>query len=774
MKTVVKWVLGLLVLVVFFTIATGSYVFWQFKSSLPQTKGNLELAGLQSEVSVVRDKLGIPHIFAESRHDLFFAMGAIHAQDRMFQMDLSRRAVYGRLSELVGKLTLRSDVQMRVLGLGKAADESFKHLNTETKAAFSAYADGVNSIISTPKYTPAPEYILLMQKPEPWRAQDSAAVLKMMAYGLSGDAFSEPARAKLLEILGPERLQQFLAPYPDDAPITLSEDDLGLNNNQTPEAATTDTSSANGEPPKGSNNWVVDGSLTASGKPLLANDPHLALSAPGVWYFARMQTGDEMMLGATLPGTPFVTLGRNTHSAWGFTNTGPDTSDLFIYPEDELETTDEQAVIKVRGDKDFTMTISRNEQGPVLDPKWFSAAKIAKKGEVVVIQSTLDDWDDTTGNLGITLLSARTFDDFAKGLEQYKMPQQNMVFADTQGTIGFIAPARIPVRDIDGKWVGEIPYLELPKAKNPQRHYFASANNKIVPDNYPYFLTDSWYGFSRIRRIVELIEQTELHDHRSFSRMQMDTVSDLARRVTPLITASTPKTDGGLELRKLLGSWDGNLAADRPEGLIYSMWMRAFTKSLYQDDLGDDFERFWSPRREFVENVVRGPAAAWCDDINTPEMEDCRQLAAKSLDQVYQQLSKTQQITIANLRWGDFHQANFAHPLFDRTPLRRFFSVQVPVGGDASTINVAHSSFSSGNFDVLWGPSMRAIYDFSDLDSSRFMHGPGQSGNMMSPHYRDLVQAWANGEFIEIRSDWDQNSTPPGSSTLTLQPKSGP
>ncbi|MBL4617940.1 MAG: penicillin acylase family protein [Robiginitomaculum sp.] len=771
MKTLLKWLARVLLVLVVLAIVTGGYIYLRFGQSLPQTSGEMQLSGLQSETSIVRDKYGIAHIFASSNHDLFFTMGVAHAQDRMFQMDLSRRAAHGRLSELVGSLTLRTDVQMRVLGLGEAADESFKHFNRKTQDAFQAYAKGVNSIIAAKGYVPPPEYTLLMTRPEPWRAQDSAAVLKMMAFGLSGDALQEPKLAKLLEIIGKEKAAQFLAPYPDDAPVTLSENDLGLSQDSMPVTDEPDYSAVGGEPPKGSNNWVVSGGLTASGKPLLANDPHLLLSTPGVWYFARMQMHDAMMLGATIPGTPFVTLGRNATAAWGFTNTGPDTSDLFVYDKSDVVTTDTKSLIKVRWGKDLPITISRNEQGPVLDPNWFDLGDMAKDGEVVVIQSTLDDWDDTTGELGVALMDAETFPDFVAGLQSYKMPQQNMVFADANDNIGFIAPARVPVRDESGNWISEIPFDELPVSSNSERQYYASANNKIVPDSYPHFITSSWYGFHRVRRIVELIEQTELHDKRSFSRMQMDTVSDLARLAIPLIASSEPQTSAGKELRLLLGGWDGNLAADRPEGLIYSMWMRNFTKGLYSDDLGDDFEQFWAARREFVDGVFAGQYAAWCDDIRTNEMESCQQVAGISLDQVAQQLADTSKSAIQQLQWGERHQAKFAHPLFDNTPLGRFFSVKVPVGGDASTINVAHTDYNSGNFDVLWGASMRAIYDFSDIDSSLFMHAPGQSGNVMSPHYSDLLQAWADGEFFEIRSDWTELSPPPNSQTLTLKPQ---
>ncbi|PHR54637.1 MAG: acyl-homoserine-lactone acylase [Robiginitomaculum sp.] len=773
MKTIGKWASRLLLVAVFVTISLGALIYWRFQSSLPQVEGEIELAGLQAKTTIVRDKYGIPHIFAPSRHDMYFAIGVAHAQDRLFQMDMSRRAAHGRLSELVGKLTLTTDVQMRTLGLGKAADQSFTQLSPETQGAFRAYAEGVNSVLTQPGFVAPPEYTLLMAKPELWRPEDCAAVLKMMAYGLSGNAYEEPGHAKLIEILGPERAAEFLAPYPADAPVTLSEADLGIAQIQPGSGSDVPAfSTPGGEPKKGSNNWVVDGHLTSSGKPLLANDPHLALSAPGVWYFARMQTGDDMMLGATIPGTPFVTLGRTRDAAWGFTNTGPDTADLFLVDQSDLQATIEEAVIKVRWGKDQLIQIQQTERGPVLDPQWFNAGKMAQDGQVVVIQNTLDDDDDTTGDLGIALLGAHVFSDFQAGLEKYKMPQQNMVFADSTDTIGFIAPARVPVRDENGEWIGEIPYDELPMSTNTQRHYYASANNKIVPDSYPHFITSSWYGYHRIRRIVEMIENTELHDKRSFARMQMDTVSDLARRAIPLIASSEPDTDGGRELQQLLASWDGNLTANGPEGLVYSKWMRNFTKGLFADDLGKDFDQFWSPRREFVDGVLAGRYKNWCDDITTGAMESCHQIAATALDDTFSWLMETYQQPIADLHWGDVHAANFAHPLLDKTPLGRFFSVRTPVGGDESTVNVAHTSYSSGNFEVMWGPSMRAIYDFSDLNASMFMHGPGQSGHVLSPHYRDLARSWAAGDFFEIRADWTEVSPPPGSTILVLSPLS--
>ncbi len=772
MKTILRWggfaVIGLVLL----AGISGAALYWRLHSALPQTEGELTLANLGTEVKIARDADGIVHIFASDHHDMFYALGVAHAQDRMFQMDMNRRYGSGRLSELVGEAALKTDAQMRTLGLRRAAEGSWDDFNPAEHAALNAYAQGVNAIITAKNYVPPAEYLFLRTRPEPWVPADTLTVSKVMAFNLSSNGLEEPDNKRLKDILGPDRLAQFLPPYPEDGPVAMRAEDMNsvlpahLPANGTDQAL----GAPMGEKAKGSNNWVVDGSLSASGKPLLANDPHLALSAPGVWYYARLNAPDTMVLGVTLPGTPFVTLGRNKTIAWGFTNTGPDTSDLKVIQGDNLRQRTE--TIKVRGKDDVTLELEFAGDDVVLNPRWFDIENMTREGEKVVLLSTLDDDDDTTASIGFATINATNFNDFNQALSRFKMPQQNIVYADINGNIGMVLPARVPVRDTQGNWVGEIPFEGLPRTYNPGQHYVATANNKMVPDSYPYHITDQWYGFHRARRIVENIEANPKHDVQSFKAMQMDTVSDLARKALPLFAAAQPQTDAGQKLRDIAARWDGNLAPGRPEGLIYTGWLRAFSRLVYEDDLGEDFERFWTPRRAFMDGVIRGEFAIWCDDRTTTALETCQMLAGQAFDKAAISLGKEYGGSPEKWRWGDAHDAVFAHPLFGTVPiLKNFFSVRVPVGGDGSTPNVAHVSYRSGNLDAPWGVSMRAIYDLSDMNSSLFMSAPGQSGHVLSPHYRDMAQRWADGEYVQIRDDWTPDSPPPGTQVLTLAPQ---
>lgn len=773
MKTIFRWggytAIGLVLVI---AIASAA-LYWRLHSALPQVEGELSLPNLKEEVNIARDTDGITHIFANNRPDMFYALGVVHAQERMFQMDMSRRYGSGRLAELVGKRAVRSDARMRTLGLRRAAEGSLPYFNATEHKVLEAYAQGVNAVITAKNYVPPAEYLFLRTKPEPWSVFDTLTVFKVMAFNLSGDGLDEPDEQRLLGILGAERLTQFLPPYPEDGPVALRSEDMSSvfpKPEQPAQDASQTLGAPMGEKVKGSNNWVVDGSLSTSGMPLLANDPHLSLSAPGVWYYARLNAPDAMVLGVTLPGTPFVTLGRNKDIAWGFTNTGPDTSDIKIIKGKNLTTITE--TIKVRGEEDVSLSIQFDGENVVLDPRWFSIKRLIKEGESAVLLSTLDDEDDTTATIGLSNIDARTFEEMSRHLKSFKMPQQNIVFADINGNIGFIAPARVPIRDAEGNWVGEIPFEGLPRAFNPGQHYVATANNKIVPDSYPYHITNQWYGYHRAQRIVDNIEATPKHDIQSFKAMQMDTVSALARNALPLFAAAQPQTEKGQALRDIAAKWDGNLAPGRPEGLIYSAWLRAFSRLVYADDLGKDFRRFWSSRRAFMDGVIRGAFANWCDNINTDALETCQTLAGQAFDEAAIFLAKNHSGPPEQWRWGDVHQAVFAHPLFGEVPvLKNFFSVRVPVGGDGSTPNVAHVSYRSGNFDARWGVSMRAIYDLSDMNASQYMSAPGQSGHVLSPHYRDMAQRWADGEYIQIRDDWTPDSPPPDTKILTLTPQ---
>ena len=743
-------------------------------ASLPQTSGEMEAPGLNAEARIIRDDHGVVHIFADDTHDAVYAMGVAHAQDRLWQMEVTRRALRGRLAELLGAPALDTDIFFRTMGLGPASDEAFENLPADTRAALEAYAAGVNSVIEAPGFVPPPEYQILMTSPEPWAPSDTVVVFKAIALDLFGNAFDEPRRAALDAQLGPERAAEFIGRYPDDAPRALTMADIGL---EAPDTGETDRAEPapvvgpedNGR--DGSNNWVLSGARTRSGLPILANDPHLGLSAPSVWYLARITTPDGSVVGATLPGTPFVTLGRNDLIAWGFTNTGPDVGDLRAVTADAVVSSREET-IHVRFGDDVTITRQETATGPVLDPAHFDYP-LPEGADFFALQWMLDEPDDTTPGVGMHMVSSAGWDDFVEAVRGFVAPQQNMVFAAVDGDIGFYAPARIPVRDADGRWVSTIPFEELPHARNPQQGFIATANNKIVPDDYPHYLTDEWYGVARIRRIYHGIESADRHDLDSMAALQTDTVSDMALRILPVLREAEPRTDAGREALAMLAGWNADMAVDRPEPLIYAAWVRELNRAVYADELGALFPSWYSDRRVLMMDVLTGDLGAWCDDVTTPETETCSDLLGPALDTAMANTIADQGRDMHSWRWGDVHYARHAHTPFSDFPvLSDWFTITTPIPGDGATVNVAHYSFSKPGYDVYHGASYRALYDLADMNASRFMITTGQSGNVMSRHYDDLAPLWGRGEYIEVRTDWTDATAPEGAQVLVLQPGS--
>lgn len=769
-KTVLRYgaiVLGLIAA----AIAIFALVFAnRLYASLPQTRGTLELAGLEAPADIIRDVHGVPHIFTASSHDAYFALGAAHAQDRMWQMEITRRAIRGRLSEILGGDALETDIFFRTMGLASAAEESVANLPDDVQAALQAYSDGVNAIITAPGYVPPPEYQILMFAPEGWTPADTVTVFKAIALDLFGNAFDEPARAALEAALGAARTEEFIGRYPADAPRSLSMADLGLAT-ATQAPADKPAPAVGPEDPgrDGSNNWVLAASRTTTGAPILANDPHLGLSAPDIWYLAAITTPAGSTVGATLPGTPFVTLGRNDTIAWGFTNTGPDVGDL--HPATEADVTgSREEIIHVRFGEDVVLTRRETATGPVLDPEHFDYA-LPEGADFFALQWMLDEPDDTTPGVGMDISGGQGWDDFVDAVRSFVAPQQNMVFAASDGDIGFYAPGRIPVRDAAGDWVSTIPFDALPHTRNPERGFIATANNMIVPDDYPYYITSEWYGVSRIRRIYHGIETTPRHDLDSMQALQTDTVSDMALRVLPVMLTAEPQSEAGRAALALLDGWNADMAVDLPQPLIYAAWMRELQRRVYADELGDQFNGWYADRRVFMMDVLTGDLGAWCDDVTTDAVETCSDMLSASLDSAMATTIATQGSDIAAWRWGDVHYARSTHTPFSSFPvLKDWFTITTPVPGDGSTVNVAPFSFRRDGYSVGHGPSYRALYDLSDLNNSRFMITTGQSGNVMSRHYADLAPLWGRGEYFQLRTDWTPDTMPDDAERLTLQP----
>jgi penicillin amidase len=534
----------------------------------------------------------------------------------------------------------------------------------------------------------------------------------------------------------------------------------------------------------GSNNWVVSGAHSATGKPLLANDPHLTLTAPAVWYFAHLSAPGLEAIGATLPGVPAIVLGRNSHFAWGFTNTGPDSQDLYLErldgagryltPEGPRPFALHDEVIKVKGSPDVPLRVRVSRHGPVISDVLRVAQDAAPRGHVIAFQWTALRDDDLTLQSTAKIARARDWPEFLAGLRDFHSPQQNVVYADTQGNIGFVAAGRVPVRkpenDLKGlapapgwlakyDWAGFIPFDELPRAYNPASGVVVTANNRITPPGYAHFITSEWQPPYRANRISELLGAVRKHSIGSFARIQGDVVSLPVRELLPRLTAAKPKSEQAARALELLRAWDGAMDGDRPEPLIAAAWWREIARALYADELGEAFRGAWLARARFLEAVLsnKGGQGRWCDDVRTRAVESCDALLPAALESALADLRARYGKDMGAWRWGRAHYALHEHRPFDRVRLLApWFDITVPTGGDAYTVNVGRNIMEdeARPFANRHAASLRAIYDFSDLEKSLYIHSGGQSGNVLSPHYKSFTQAWAHGEYIPMVTDW--------------------
>jgi penicillin amidase len=753
-------VLGLLLLV-FAAAAAGCYVY--LRQSLPLARGEIALAGLGAPVEVLRDRHGIPHIYAASLEDAHFALGFVHAQDRLWQMEMSRRLGSGWLAEILGPNALEADRFMRTLGLRRVAEVNLVHYDAETRRLLDAYASGVNAYVEQRQVLP-PEFWLLGVTPEPWTPIDSIVWTKVMAWDLSGNWRSELLRMRLSRTLTTGRIQELLPPYPGDSPPRLPDlrafySAIEKKPGQTPVFSLgSDPDLLLGSDPDflgGSNSWAVSGARSASGKPLLAADPHLGLTAPPVWYFAHLHAPGIDAIGGTLPGVPGILVGRNDRIAWGLTATYADVQDLYLERLDSAFATHEE-IIKVKGAPDERITVRRSRHGPVISDVSRNALDAAPRGYALALAWTALAEDDVTMQAALRLARAGDWNEFLAAARALHAPPQTAAYADAAGNVGFVVAGRIPVRkpenDLRGlaptpggdaryEWRGYIAFDDLPRAFNPPGGAVVLANHKTVPPDYPHHITYEWQPPYRARRIEELLAQNEKHDIASFKAMQADVVSLAARQLLPHFLSAYPE--------KNLQSWDGTMAAERAEPLIMAAWWREFARALYADELGEAFRPNWSARAVFLENVLASERH-WCDDVRTPSVETCAELLASSFEKAMQDLRTRYG---EEWKWGEAHVARHRHRPFTRQPwLARIFDIRVPSGGDAYTVNAGASDFNdeAEPYANRHAASMRAITNLADPQASVFIHSGGQSGNPLSPHYRDFAAAWARGEYVPM------------------------
>ena len=748
--------------------------------ALPSYDGSESVAGLDAPVEIVRDAHAIPHIYAQSPRDGAFAMGYVHAQDRLWQLEMQRRIGAARLAEVVGEPGLKTDRFLRTLGLYRVAERNFERLSPETQAIYRAYAAGVNAYLEAHSGLMPPEFLLLGHEPEPWRPADSLVWLKIMAWDLGDNFKDELLRARLAGRLDSAQLQDLWAQHPDDPPPGPhaggpAVDPAGIDYGALAAALPADTVSG-----LGSNGWVVSGAHTESGKPLLANDPHLRLEVPSVWYLAHISTPEFDVVGATLPGLPFPLVGRTRHLAWGFTNTGPDVQDLFIEridpddftryltPEGSVPFTLRPETIHVSGEEPVELLVRETRHGPVVSDVVDESAEFLEPGHVLAFAWTALDEDDLSGEALVRATAATDRESFVEALRNLAVPQQTIIFADRDGNIGYVAPGRVPIR-ASGQghmpapgwtgthdWVDRVPYEALPGENNPASGRIVNANNRMVEDDYPYYLTDDWTAPYRARRIEALLEARPKHDVASFAAIQQDQVSLAAARLTPvLLKLAKPRGDAGRDALNLLIQWDYGMGRDRAEPLIYMAWLRELMHALFADELGDVFEDYWNIRTEVIHRAL-AERTQWCDDVTTGEAETCAGVVTRALTVSLEYLAVTHGHDMADWRWGEAHAVNMKSRILGEVPaVGSWFEIDMESGGEKETVNAGGFNVADPErpFAQNHGAGYRAVYDLADPERSVFIQSTGQSGNPLSSHYADYAEAWRDGRYLPMLTD---------------------
>jgi penicillin amidase len=736
-------------------------------ASLPRARALARIPGLSAPVQISFDTDGVPRIHAANDLDAAAALGFVHARDRMFQMDLMRRVASGRLSEIAGSAGLNIDMLARTLNLRGRAQADLALLPPHSAAMLAAYSRGVNAWIGANGRFAAPEFLLL-GRPAPWQPVDCLLWGKTMSLYLSGNYRNELTRLALARRIRPAQIDQLWpaqpqppSPQASATPPALARlaDRLNAALPRFPDPFTL--------PATASNEWAVDGAHSATGAPLLAGDPHLSFGLPSIWYLARIDTPQGVLAGATAPGIPFLVIGRNARIAWTFTTTGTDSEDVFVEtPVDNdhyLTPTGPRAyithdeTIHVLGGSDRILHVRETRHGPVISDILDDSATGAGSGQILAVaMASLLPGDTAPAGLD-ALNQAQTL---AQGLHTAPLitsPNQNLLIADARG-IGLAVTGRVPVRKagdgqdpVDGAsgqfdWTGTASGPQLPQVVAPDSGRLVNANERIAPADFPVFLGHDWYGDWRAQRIRTLLDQHKKATVDDFAAMQADTISVFAQQILPVLRPIHPASRISAKALALLTGWGGDVARDRPQPLIFNAWMQQFALAVL-DHEGVPISQ-GGPRLEFIAALLTGPQAAqyaadWCGG-------DCTPLLQTALEQSTAALVRLQGDDPAAWRWGRAHRAIFGHPLLSQIRgLGALTTRRIAAPGDDATLDRGGmAERPQPDFDDLHGASYRGVYDLANLDRSRFIVAPGQSGNLFSPHAGDFMRRWRDGKTI--------------------------
>lgn len=833
-----RWVRRILVALLVIAVVVAVFGFFLVRRSFPQGQGELEVQGLDETVEIIRDVDGVPHVYATTDHDLFFAQGYVHAQDRFWQMDFWRHIGAGRLSEMFGDSQVETDMFLRSLDFTGLAEQELESMAPELIDILDAYADGVNAYLAgrSPSQVSFEYAILPLQNSgyeiEPWTPVNTLTWAKVMSWDLSWNLLQEIDRATLSTDLPLERLEQLYPDYPQGNPVIVPSDQASTANgaiDSVPRGALTALAGAReqaravwdltggGFAGIGSNNWVIGGSRTESGLPILANDPHLAIQMPSIWYMNGLHCVDTtpdcpyQLVGFSFAGTPGVILGHNDRIAWGVTNEAADTQDLFIEkvnPDDPtqyeylgewIEMTTRSETIVVAGGDDVTYDVMGTRHGPVISDLYLEEGQFE--------DSSLDLPDDYVVSLSwqtlqpaslleaiVGLNQATNYEEFRTALSKWDIAPQNMVYADVEGNIAYQSTGEIPIRAAgDGgwpvpgwtgeyEWTGVVPFEEMPRLFNPPRDYVASANQPVIPQgNEPFFSIDSDLGY-RAARIEEMIEAAPTgYTVASAQEMQMDNRDGGAPNLIPHLLAVSSSAEGVGALQEVLERWATGpeafqAAGASPGAAAYqAVWVHLL-RLVFQDELPEEsWPEGGSRWFEVVAALLEAQGDPWWDDVATDVVEDRDTILERAMTDAHAELVELIGPDPAIWQWGQIHTATFENQTLGQSgiaPIEWLFNRTAPeeLGGGADLVNAVGFHPPVG-YQVDWIPSMRMVIDLSDLSGSTAINSTGQSGHAFHPHYDDMLDPWASGAQHPMR--WTPDEVAEGAaSTLTLNPRS--
>ena len=802
MERVFVWLMRITLSVAAVAGLLVSFAYFFLSRSLPDYSKTVEFSHITEEIEIVRDTANVPHIFGKNDQDTLFALGYVHAQDRLWQMTMLRRTAQGRLSELFGAETLTVDMVVRRLGIYSASRASLSALRSDTMAKLEAYAKGVNARLEEINLgnlgRGAPELFLFSNFIAPWSPTDSLAIIKLMGLQLSSHLESEVLRARVSLILDDDLLKDLLPDVPGSGVAELN-DFASMFPSLLKQHTSVAMPKHSLSPFKSialsgaSNAWAALPGRSASPGTLLANDPHLGLTAPSIWYLARLELENGGVIGGTIPGLPVILVGRSASLGWGLTTANVDDTDVYIEKlnpanPNEYQSLDgfvpffkKQSIIEIKGQKPVTLDMLWTENGPVLPASHYNLGAITPEGHVTSVAWTLLSGQDTSFEAAFDIMVSGSVQAAMTASQTYIAPGQNLTLADkyqiAMRTIGAL-PKRDPRHQSKGRmptagwlavnrWQGMFDASVNPVFLNPTGGILGNTNNKYIDRPFPEHISYDWGDTQRVQRWTRLMQNREVHTRDSFIEAQLDSVSPTARALLPLIGAElwfqseNAPANTSLGRRQvaleLLANWNGEMNEHLPEPLIYAAWVRALQIRLIEDELGPLHEEFTQVEPLFIEKVYRDIVGAgqWCDVVQSTPVETCAEIARLALDDALAGLEKTYGSEITALRWGEAHQATHDHPVLGNIPVLKWFvNIRQSTSGGDNTLQRGKTIGTGPNpyLNVNAG-AYRGVYDFADPDSSVYIISTGQSGHPLSRHYDDLGELWRRGEYVPMSLD---------------------